>query len=87
MTQAQLYAAIKELSGILTIRKVEDEYRLSINPDYYQAHHGMGRAEAIAKGEAVAYYSDDREDILGTAKTMVAAMRPELQGNPPIIHL
>lgn len=81
MNIKETLAAIKALSPDLTARYIRDtgEFRVSfsiyaIGRKWPELDH-LDRAEE--KNEALAYYTDDSEDALGTARGMLAAWRAQ----------
>lgn len=75
MTKAQTIDAIRKIHPALVAKWKADygEYRVSISHVYYM-NNGMSYKEAIAKNEAVAYYTSDPEDAIGTAKAMIESL-------------
>lgn len=70
MTDKELFAAVRALPR-MTISKAGGEYRVAPHTTAIRAawpHWDM--KHCTAKAQAMAYYTDDRTDALGTAKTM-----------------
>jgi hypothetical protein len=73
MTKAATVATIRALSPVLTAKWIaaSNEYRVTILHTAYMAECGLSYTAAIEKAEAVAYYTDDADDAIGTARQMV----------------
>lgn len=67
-TQAQTLAAIRAL-GLAARVTPHGEYRVAPRLDSIAAE----RREAIALQEGIAYYTEDAEDAIATARAMVGA--------------
>ncbi len=74
MNRSQVLAAIRAMSSTLVLRVTDGEYRVTFATAAIQALNGCSRMEAIERAEAIAYYTCDGADAVGTAARMVAAV-------------
>lgn len=71
MNKAQVIAAIKALPGrCMTARCVDGEWRVSFSIPAIQMVNDCPYSEAKFRNENIAYYTNDAEDALNTAKYM-----------------
>jgi hypothetical protein len=71
MTKAQTIAAIKALPGrCMTARCTDGEWRVSFSIPAIQMANDLSYVMAKARNEAVAYYTNDAEDAVASAKAM-----------------
>jgi hypothetical protein len=66
LTQKELFAAVRALGLVCTFDADAREYRVTFRADAVPSR---------VKRENAAYYTNDREDALATAKTMLAAFQ------------
>ncbi|WP_066765692.1 hypothetical protein [Sphingobium sp. CCH11-B1] len=75
MTQRDLYAAVKALPHMTITRTEDGEYRVAYTMATIQAAKPeWGRTRCETHQERTSYYTDDREDALGSAKSLSAHM-------------
>lgn len=70
MTKAATFSAIKSLGRELTVRCTDGEYRVSYAVAAIKMNTNLSHTDAVAKSEAMAYYTDCAQDAIDTAIAM-----------------
>lgn len=78
MTKTQLRNEVRNISPYMTVREADGEIRVSILVTHIMDKTGRNYKSALDKNERIAYYTNDRDDALATARHVWAQFNASL---------